>query len=121
MAERLFNKCALLMLTYLVAGCASENANLEGLQSESPIIRMRSCARLERGAGIEAVPELLAKLDDSDPAVRLVSHQALIKITGEDFGYRAWEAPLDRRESIEKYAKWWEEKAKQEVPPEKAQ
>ena len=98
----------LIVLTILFGGCLASPNYIARLQSDSPIEQMKVAAWLGKHKVVEAVPELIELLDESDPAVRLSAHRALVNITSEDFGYRFYEAePQLRAEAIERYRKWW--------------
>lgn len=59
--------------------------------------------------------ELIHVLMDEDPAVRLFAIQSLIQRTGQDFGYRYYEAEDQRRAALTRWYDWLH--ARGEGPP----
>ena len=102
------------LLVVSAAGCSSRETHIANLQSENPIERMDSCAWLGKYRVEDATADLVKRLDDEDPAVRMAANQALIEITGEDFGYKTWKSRDESREAAQKYLQWWQEKSTQQ-------
>lgn len=55
---------------------------------------------------LSKVDELVAELDSSDPAIRLVAIAALRDLTGQDLGYNPGDKESDRLAAIQRWEQW---------------
>jgi hypothetical protein len=53
-----------------------------------------------------AVPALVAQLNNDDPAIRFYAFGALERITGQTFDYRYFDDVDERRPAIERWQRW---------------
>jgi hypothetical protein len=94
-----------------LAGCvASDDTSLtlyEQLQAEDPALRIQAAKKAAQREDRQAVGLLIDRLTDPEADVRLFSHLALQKITGQDFGWRPWEPGDDRYEAARRWRAWW--------------
>ncbi len=106
-----------------LAGCvASDETSMtlyEQLQAEDPALRIQAAKKAAQNDDRQAVGLLIDRLTDPEADVRLFSHMALQKITGQDFGWRPWEPADDRYEAARRWRAWWLEQ--QGASPEAAQ
>ena len=77
--------------------------------------KMNSSAGVERAQAVTAagermdrakIPTLINRLEDDDPAVRLAAVNSLRSITGQDFGYVAYDDEATRRVAVAKWREW---------------
>ncbi len=54
----------------------------------------------------EDLAALIEQLDSDDPAVRMLAHDRLESLTGEDFGFRYDDRPDLREEAVERWSAW---------------
>ncbi len=54
------------------------------------------------------VPTLIELLNHANTKVCYVAEYALRRLTGKNFGYNCYSAPLKRAQAIEKWLQWWE-------------
>ncbi|MFO0875593.1 MAG: hypothetical protein U0575_16735 [Phycisphaerales bacterium] len=72
--------------------------------SSRPIPRRRSPRSSKpRNDDYTAVPHLVDALDNDDPAVRFMAQETLVRLTGQDCGYRFSDPPLVRAEAIQRW------------------
>lgn len=62
------------------------------------------------------VPRLVECLYSDDPAVRLAAIEALMRITGKTFDYRASAPPAMRAQAIERWKTWVREQGLHTLP-----
>lgn len=72
------------------------------------IVRARSVAFGENLPEAKVIPTLIAKLEDTDPVVRLSAYEELRRRTGQDFGYVPWAPPPENKQAIEHWRTWWQ-------------
>lgn len=91
----------------LLAGCRPRGPR-RPLQDRDPVFVIPAIADVAGKArpDMEKVAQLVARLDDDDPAVRWAAHEALKQLSGRDFGYRYWASPGDRLEATEQWQRW---------------
>jgi HEAT repeats len=87
-------------------GCAHGPRSFEKIASTAPLVRARAVGLSGQKPDAEALPALLARLDDSDPVVRLAAHEELRKRTGQDFGYLPWASPEERSTAVGRWRAW---------------
>lgn len=68
----------------------------------------RAAAQTDPAAARDAIPGLIRNLDSDDPAVRLVSIEALYELTGETYGYKHYDPEWMRAETVRRWAQAWE-------------
>ncbi len=88
-------------------GCSWPRASLD---SPDPGSRIDAIADAAARRDESAVPALIGLLDSDDPAVRLASIRALERITGQTLGYEHAAREPERREKIELWVRWYEER-----------
>lgn len=101
------------LLAMILAGCVAsppEPKNVyQGLQSEDPAVRADAVLDAGNTRNEKTVPLLIDRLSDQAPEVRMLANLALIKITGEDFGYKPWETDANRWAAIQRWRTWYNE------------
>jgi HEAT repeat protein len=92
----------LLLLVLLPSACAP-SATEGGFDSPNPAARMYAIEIAARDGDQQAVKQIIESLDSDDPAVRLLAISTLERLTGETYGYRQYDPPLQRREAIDRW------------------
>lgn len=90
------------MVLALLAGCTPP-ASEGGFDSPDPASKLYAIHRAGEQNDRAAVPQLVQQLDSDDPAVRMMSIDALERITGERMGYNPYGPLPERREAIERW------------------
>lgn len=84
------------------AACAPSPAR-GGFQSADPAAKIPAILEAARNDDHTAVPHLVDALDNDDPAVRFMAQETLVRLTGQDCGYRFSDPPLVRAEAIQRW------------------
>jgi hypothetical protein len=77
------------------------------LQDDAPEIRRAAALALAMKEEKQAIPDLIALLEDREATVVRASHAALKELTGQDFGPFADAAPEARAKAIAAWKDWW--------------
>jgi hypothetical protein len=95
------------MALVAVAGCGSQlpQPRLQDLESPDVTERVRAIKWAGENQMEAAVPLLVDRLAEQDPAVRFFAIQSLERITGETLGYRYLAPPAARAQAV---ARWRE-------------
>jgi hypothetical protein len=100
----------------LLPGCRSGmmvfDADRSEIQSPDPAVRIRAIIHATRAKDAQATPLIVDRLEDEDEAVRLVAIESLKKLTGNEFGYRAFDPPYVRSKAVERWRSWLKERGK---------
>jgi hypothetical protein len=56
------------------------------------------------------IPDLIGLLEDPEVPVALAAHQALMDLTGKDFGPEADATRAERKEAVSKWKAWWKKR-----------
>ncbi|MEE9296402.1 MAG: HEAT repeat domain-containing protein [Phycisphaerae bacterium] len=81
----------------VIGGCGPKEAAVgPSMQSVEAAVRIRAIQRAALEGDSSALPHLVDRLEDEDPAVRFTAIIALERITGERFGY-GYGASIERR------------------------
>lgn len=67
----------------------------------------RAAAETDPGKVRAAIPGLIRNLESDDPAVRLLSAEALYELTGETCGYRHYDPEWVRSPSVKRWSEAW--------------
>lgn len=86
------------LLASLPACDSPPSADQGGLHSPNPASKLYAIHRAGEMKDRAAVPDIVERLHDDDPAVRLFAIKALEQITGERYGYNPY-ASADARQS----------------------
>ncbi|MBI1338534.1 MAG: hypothetical protein GC164_16445 [Phycisphaera sp.] len=89
-------------MTWLCA-CSAPPASEGGFDSDNPASQLYAITRAGQTRDRSAVPELVPLLDSDDPAVRMMSIEALECITGQRLGYNPYGTWSERREATEQW------------------
>jgi hypothetical protein len=92
------------------SGCGIAPHSFRALTHPAPIVRARSIAFGDRLPEEKVVPALIARLNDSDPVVRLTAHAELRERTRQDFGYVPWAPGPEREAAVAKWQGWWQQR-----------
>lgn len=79
---------------------------IEDWESAEPSGRMQRIVKAVRENDQTAVPRLVRSLRSDDPLIRMTAGDALIRLTGQDFGYRYDRSESDRREAMKRWESW---------------
>lgn len=95
-----------LLMLLGAAGCSpAPRADEATFDSENPAAKLYAIHEAGEEHNAAAVPDLISSLDSDDPAVRLFSIKALEEITGERYGYSAYDPPQNRSVAIDRWVK----------------
>lgn len=92
-------QCAACLIV-LCGGCAPRTSARDGLQSRYPLDRAIAAVHAAERGDASAIHRLVELLDDSDRAVRMYSINALVRLTGRDYGYRHYEPDEARAAAV---------------------
>src|ERR1700722_1605170 len=90
------------VLCALAAGC-SESKGVREVKNPDPTVSIPAIRVDVQNRDQKDVAQMVANLNDDDPAVRFYSIEGLRRLTGDDFGYRYYENQDARAASV---AKW---------------
>lgn len=93
--------------TLLFASCSSAPKSFLSVSDPAAINRARAVAFGQQQPDANAIPVLIDRLTDDDPVVRLASHEALKRRTGQDFGYLPYAEGEELAHSVERWRQWW--------------
>lgn len=101
-------KASLFVLVSLsTTGCSSAPKSFLSMNDPAAINRARAVAFGQSAPDASAIPVLIDRLSDDDPVVRLASHEALKKRTGQDFGYQPYVEGDELAGSVARWKQWW--------------
>jgi hypothetical protein len=83
-------------------------ALIEQLRSGQFYDRLKACKELGNLGAKEAIPHLIHFLDDENVKIREESNNSLVKITGQNFGFKATDRRNVRLWAIDEWKKWYE-------------
>ena len=101
-------RLCLIAATFLAVGCGIGPKNFRSITHPAGLVRARSAGLSEGLPEAEVVPALIARLDDTDPVVRLTAFEELKRRTGQDFGYLPWTDHAERERAIGRWRSWWD-------------
>jgi len=105
-------RVAVRWLLVVVAGWSGCGARPEvALQSVDPRERARAAVAIAKRGDRSAIPLLVDRLEDVDPAVRFYAIQALHRLTGEDFGYRYYDREESRLAAVRRWREYVRKRA----------
>ncbi len=78
------------------------------LDDDYEMNRFYAAEDLKRWKAREAVPGLIERLADDYSFVRKAANEALVAITGQDFGFEHKAPEADRRAAQERWQAWWQ-------------
>ena len=90
-----------------IVGCGTAPKSFRSLVDPAPLTRARAVGLGDRVPDQQAIPALIARLEDPDPVVRLSADEGLRKRTGQDFGFVAWAEPGERAAAVGRWDAWW--------------
>ena len=104
--RRASHKVALAALALAASACAHPREPVR-LDSRDTNARVAAIKHAARSRDRSAAPELVAALDDDDPAVRFYAIEALERIGGDRLGYDYFEDDPDaRRPAVQRWREW---------------
>ena len=91
----------LLFATAVLAGglvaCRASPAKARAqLVSGTPVQQAQAAVKLTEHRDVQSIPELIALLNDKDPAVRMYAITALEDLTGQTYGYKFYAPETER-------------------------
>ena len=103
----LWGRTAALWTTMVMCGCgpASERVRTS-IQSPVAAERIRAIRVFVQNANMDAIPQIVDRLDDEDPAVRFVAIVGLERLTGKRLGYRYGGAEADRAAAVSRWRRF---------------
>jgi len=100
-----------------LAGCAAPPASQGGFDSDNPAAILYAIRRAGDQRDAAAVPDLVACLDNDDPAVRMMAIGALDRITGTRMDYDPYAEPEQRQVAAQRWAQAVREGRFDAAPP----
>ena len=99
-----------LLCVSALGGCGpgAEGTLYERLQDENPTVRAQAAVQAGTQRDRAAIPYLIDRLTDREPAVRMFAILALEKITGERRGYRPVGPDAQQVEAARRWRQWWQ-------------
>ena len=88
----------MVMLAVVVSGCTPP-ASRGGFDSDNPASKLYAIRKATKAD----IPQLVEQLESDDPAVRMMTINALGRLTGQRMGYNPYDSMPDRRESVDKW------------------
>ena len=90
---------------FLMAGCQPSDApvGLKSFSDPDPLIRISAMKWAAENQVDQAIGPLVDALADEDAAVRFFAIQALVRITGKDYGY---DYKANARRRLQAMARW---------------
>lgn len=107
-SQRILQFCVSVALTAPAVGCAGSVR--DQIQSPDPAARVRAIIKATQWCDRKAIPLIVDRLEDEDEAVRTMANMALKKLTGQDFGYRAYDSIARRQRSVATWRQWLRER-----------
>ena len=83
----------------------------KGFDSPEPAARIEAAVQAAGAGDADAIPDLIALLDSDDPATRLVSINALHRLTGQTLGYVHAAPPEEREAAVVRWVEWYNQNA----------
>lgn len=97
-----------LAMTALCIACAAPRASKGDFDSPDPAAKLYAINRAGNHRDDRAVKNLIEQLDNDDPAVRMMSINALHRITGARLDYNPYATPAARRPAIDRWVQFVE-------------
>lgn len=88
-----------------IAGC-HEPTGPRTIANPDSTVKIQAIKRAAEEKDRAQTAEMVASLESDDPAVRLYAIQGLQRLCGQDFGYRFYAEPEQRRPAVEKWKQW---------------
>jgi hypothetical protein len=104
---RTTGRLSLPLLALLGLGCSIAPKTFRALSHPSAIVRARAMGLGDNLPESEAIPPLIARLDDPDAVVRLSANEELRRRTGKDFGFVPWADTAERAPAVARWHDWW--------------
>ncbi len=105
MTSRLTSSLPIVMM---LISCAP-SAHQGGFNSPDPATKLHAIHRAGEVHDITATTSLVEQLDSDDPVIRMMSIQALERITGTRLDYNPYAAAVDRRKAINRWVTYVQE------------
>jgi hypothetical protein len=97
----------LLATAVAMGGLLSCLASTEKVRTElvsgTPVQQASAAVTVAQRCDVESVPELIALLGDTDPAVRMYAIMALRDLTGQTCGYKFYGSQAERAAAIRRW------------------
>ena len=105
---------ACIMAASAIAGCTAPRGPLV-VTDPDPSVKIPAIKKAVWKRDRAAVRQLVADLDNDDPAVRFYAINGLQRITGERFGYDYYADEQRRQPAVQRWRKWLAASGKQET------
>ena len=89
-----------------MGGCFGGDGPVVSLKSDEAAGRIPAMQQAAKRKDKSAYPDLIANLNDDDPAVRFYAIESLRRMTGQTLGYRYFEDETHRQESVQRWKDW---------------
>ncbi|MCW5758011.1 MAG: hypothetical protein KIT54_12310 [Phycisphaeraceae bacterium] len=90
--------------TFLLVGCSADMpASFDAPDAGS---RLRAVVAGARAPQMDDLRGMVQALDSDDPALRMLAIAALVRTTGERFGYDPWADTGERRLAVGRWRQW---------------
>jgi hypothetical protein len=91
------------VLCSVVAGCGH---GPRSVTDPDPADKIPALEDAVRKNDHRVIPQLVADLENDDPAIRMYTIDALRRLTGQDFGYQFFVDDDARKPAVEKWKQW---------------
>jgi len=102
------------VLCALAVGC-TESKGPRTVKNPDPTVSIPAIKTDVQNRDQKDVAQMVANLNDDDPAVRFYSVQGLRRLTGDDFGYRYYENEEARAPAVARWNQWLKQRVVQTV------
>src|SRR4051812_21874264 len=97
-----------LLLFVLAAGCTAPRGPIV-VTDPDPSIKVLAIERAVGSRDMSVTPQLVADLNNDDPAIRMYAIGGLQRLTGQTFGYRYFDDEDQRKPALKKWQQWLSE------------
>ncbi len=106
-------RCTLLLVCALVVSCRAPALQVTGdpeadLANSDPRVRIAAALQVVEEGRRDLAYRLVENLSDRDEAVRFYTSIAVRKVTGMDFGFKAYDDIAERARAIQRWQEWLE-------------
>jgi HEAT repeat protein len=101
----------ILFVLLAVAGCAQPKGR--GLVDDDASFKIPAIKAAVERNDADAIPDLVAALNDDDAAVRFYAIQGLRRLTGQTFDYRFYDDEPQRQQAVQRWKQWLEQRGDQ--------
>ncbi len=99
------------------SGCSLAPRSFRDMLHPAPVVRARALGLEQDQPEAVAVPAMIARLSDTDRAVRMAANSELKERTRQDFGFVPWGSAAERLAGVGRWEAWWKDRQGQAAFP----